>query len=116
MCKTFGVRKLPYVQLYLMTPDYERLAALSTSDESDLFIPGQIDGFVCGPAKFERLVAERVDGMLLQTDIPSDEEISFQKNMEDGQALADELMEQTSSGLMMGTGFGNGKNVTARAM
>lgn len=107
LCKSFGIKKLPYVQMYKMSPDSERLASLSVSDESDNFIKGQIDGFVCGPAKFERLVAERVDRMV-ETGI-SDDEKAFQKNMEDGQTLANELMEQTS-------GFTNGKNVTSRLL
>jgi len=108
LCKSFGIKKLPYVQMYKMSPDSERLASLSTSDESDNFIKGQIDGFVCGPAKFERLVATRVDKMMALEN--SDNEITFQKSMEDGQALANELMEQA-------TGFtNNGKNVTSRLL
>ncbi len=68
LCKTFGIKKLPYVQIYKAKH-------------------GRIDEFVCGPAVFNEKLVKRVEELMDM----SDDQISFLKDMEDGQNLVDEL-------------------------
>ena len=71
LCKTFGIKKLPFVQIY----------------KAPL---GKITEFICGPATFDEKVKSRLERYLSMTD----EEIKFSRNMEEGQVLGDSLLEE----------------------
>lgn len=64
LCKSFGIKKLPYVQMYKAPM-------------------GKIADFVCGPKYFEERLTSRLDKYLSMTD----EEIKFDSDMEFGQSL-----------------------------
>jgi thiol-disulfide isomerase/thioredoxin len=74
LCKTFGIKKLPYVQIYKAKH-------------------GRVDEFVCGPRDFNVKVVSKVEQFLAM----SDEEIIFLKNMEDGEALVNEIVASNST-------------------
>jgi len=88
LCKSFGIKKLPFVQLYMGSgiPSSSASANIENAD-ADFVNVGKIDEFVCGPAKFDNLVAKRVDELLHS----SRDQMLFEKNMVDGQALTNEL-------------------------
>lgn len=69
LCKTFGIKKLPYIQVY----------------KAPL---GKISEFVCGPASFDEKVKHRLVEYLNM----SDEEIKFNRDMEEGQALSTDIL------------------------
>jgi thiol-disulfide isomerase/thioredoxin len=71
LCKTMGIKKLPYVQMY----------------KAPL---GKISEFVCGPKFFDERLKTRLEGYLNM----SDEEIKFNRDMEDGQVLGDSILEK----------------------
>ncbi len=72
LCKTFGIKKLPYVQMY--KPPL-----------------GKIAEFVCGPKFFEERLTSRVEKYLSMTD----EEIKFDRDMEEGASLVeDEILTE----------------------
>ena len=84
LCKSFGIKKLPYVQMY----------------KAPL---GKLSEFVCGPKFFDERLKDRLEGYLTM----SDEEIAFNRDMEDGQALTDNLLEnaQESKGKVNSTSY-----------
>lgn len=86
LCKSFGIKKLPFVQLY-MGSGIPSASANTEDADADFVNVGKIDEFVCGPAKFDNLVAKRVDELLHS----SRDQMLFEKNMVDGQALTNEL-------------------------
>ena len=69
LCRTFGVKKLPFLQIY----------------KAPL---GKITEFVCGPGNFNEKVKSRVESYLTM----SDDEIKFERDMEDGKVLGDNLL------------------------
>ena len=72
LCKTFGIKKLPFVQIY----------------KAPL---GKITDFVCGPKYFEERLISKLEKYLSMTD----EEIKFEKDMEDGATiLGDEIFTE----------------------
>lgn len=72
LCKTFGIKKLPFVQIY----------------KAPL---GKITDFVCGPKYFEERLTSRLEKYLSMTD----EEIKFKRDMEDGATiLGDEILTE----------------------
>ena len=70
LCRALGIKKLPSVHIY------KRSA-------------GKISGFSCGPSKFPLLV-EKVDSYLKM----STEELVFEKNMDEGGVLGDEIVKE----------------------
>ena len=74
LCKTFGIKKLPFVQIYKAKN-------------------GRIDEFVCGPKDFNEKVVKRVEDILEM----SDDEISFLKDMDNGQIFVNELAADNST-------------------
>lgn len=72
LCKTFGIKKLPFVQMY----------------KAPL---GKISEFICGPKHFD----ERLKGRLEEYLKMSDDEIKFSRDMEEGQALNMKLLQDT---------------------
>lgn len=72
LCKSFGIKKLPYVQMYKAPI-------------------GKLSEFVCGPKFFDERLKYRLEGYLTK----SDEEIAFDRDMEDGQALTTNLLEKS---------------------
>jgi thiol-disulfide isomerase/thioredoxin len=71
LCKTFGIKKLPYVHMY----------------KAPL---GKITEFVCGPKFFDERLKTRLEKYLSM----SDEEIKFSRDMEEGQVLGDDILEE----------------------
>jgi thioredoxin-like negative regulator of GroEL len=69
LVKSLGIKKLPFVQIYKAST-------------------GKIDEFVCGPRDFNEKVVTRVEELLAM----SNDEIMFEKNMEDGQSLGDSII------------------------
>jgi hypothetical protein len=69
LCKAMGITKLPFVQIYKAGV-------------------GKIDEFVCGPRDFQEKVKRRVDELLEM----SDDELRFQREMEEGQSLSNSLL------------------------
>lgn len=72
LCKSFGIKKLPYVQMYKAPI-------------------GKLSEFVCGPKFFDERLKNRLEDYLIK----SDEEIAFDRDMEDGQALSANLLDKT---------------------
>ena len=69
MCKSFGIKRLPYVHIYKGKA-------------------GKLEDFVCGPSKFDLLinkVNEYVD--------MNDDEILLRRELEQGQALGDAIVQ-----------------------
>jgi thioredoxin 1 len=75
LCKTFGIKKLPFVHIY----------------KAPL---GKISEFVCGPKYFDEKLKSRVVEYLDMTD----DEIKFRMDMEDGQALGVQFLEDAKKG------------------
>lgn len=75
LCKSFGIKKLPFVQIYKATH-------------------GRIDEFSAGPKVFKEKVTTRVEELLEM----SDDEISFEKNMKDGEMLGDSIVSSIHEG------------------
>mmetsp|Transcript_19199 Transcript_19199/g.28758 ORF Transcript_19199/g.28758 Transcript_19199/m.28758 type:complete len:248 (-) Transcript_19199:1512-2255(-) len=71
LCRSFGIKKLPYVQIY----------------KAPL---GKITEFVCGPKYFDDRLVKPLEEYLVMTD----DEIQFRMNMEEGQALGDRIVEE----------------------
>ena len=74
MCKSFGIKRLPYVHIYKGKA-------------------GKLEDFVCGPSKFDLLinkVNEYVD--------VNDDEILLRRELEQGQALGDEIVQGLQGG------------------
>lgn len=69
LCKAMGITKLPFVQIYKAGV-------------------GKIDEFVCGPRDFQEKVKRRVDELLEM----SDDELRFQREMDEGQSLSNSLL------------------------
>lgn len=72
LCKSFGIKKLPYVHMYKAPI-------------------GKLSEFVCGPKFFDERLKYRLESYLTK----SDEEIAFDRDMEDGQALTTNLLEKS---------------------
>merc|ERR1711957_267439 len=68
LCRSLGIKKLPYVLIY----------------KGNM---GLIDQFSCGPKFFDEKVVKRLNNYMSM----SDEEIAFEKKMNEGQSLIDEF-------------------------
>jgi hypothetical protein len=71
LCRSFGIKKLPYIQIYKRGV-------------------GKIDEFSCGPKFFETKLVNKLNELLEM----SDEEMRFNIDMEEGQALGENMMER----------------------
>ena len=69
MCKSFGIKRLPYIHIYKGKA-------------------GKLEDFVCGPKKFNLLI----DKVNEYVDM-SDDEILLRRELEQGQALGDEIVQ-----------------------
>ena len=83
MCKSFGIKRLPYIHIYKGKA-------------------GKLEDFVCGPSKFNSLI----DKVNEYVDV-SDDEILLRKELEEGQALGDEIIQGLQGEQMLGIGTTN---------
>eukprot|EP00557_Chaetoceros_sp_GSL56_P004998 CAMPEP_0176496266 /NCGR_PEP_ID=MMETSP0200_2-20121128/11103_1 /TAXON_ID=947934 /ORGANISM="Chaetoceros sp., Strain GSL56" /LENGTH=203 /DNA_ID=CAMNT_0017894209 /DNA_START=415 /DNA_END=1026 /DNA_ORIENTATION=- len=80
LCRSMGINKLPFVQIYKAGGE-------------------KVDEFVCGPRDFNVKVKDRVEELLLgmssgssTSDGDDDRELRFQREMEEGQSLSNGLL------------------------
>ena len=74
LCKALGINRLPFVQIYKASI-------------------GKVDEFVCGPRDFQEKVKKRVDDLLEM----SDDEMKFQREMDEGQCMSDSLLSSLAN-------------------
>jgi len=83
MCRSFGIKKLPYVHIHKGKA-------------------GKLDDFVCGPSKFQQLV-DKVNQYVEMTD----DEILLKRELEEGQALGNEIVKGLQGEQTLGAGMAN---------
>ena len=84
MCKSFGIKRLPYIHIYKGKA-------------------GRLESFVCGPSKFNSLLVEKVNEYVDM----NDDEILLRREMEQGQALGDEIVQGLQDEQALGIGTTN---------